>query len=60
MTQRGVSVDVEVFHTREKGWGLRTTQAIPAGTYCMSYVGEVSGIRRTHTFKFACVPTFSS
>ena len=44
---------VERFMTKEKGWGIRTKTAIPAGTFIMEYLGEVvtdkEFKRRMHT-----------
>lgn len=32
---------LEPFKTEKKGWGLKTTQDLPVGTFVMEYVGEV-------------------
>lgn len=44
---------VERFMTEEKGWGIQTKTAIPAGTFIMEYLGEVvtdkEFKRRMHT-----------
>lgn len=39
--QKRQSAKVEVFKTKKKGWGLRTTTELPAGSFIMEYVGEV-------------------
>lgn len=39
--QKCQSAQVEIFKTRKKGWGLRTTQKLPANSFIMEYVGEV-------------------
>lgn len=39
--QKLQSAKVEVFKTRKKGWGLRTTTELPANSFIMEYVGEV-------------------
>lgn len=39
--QKSQSAKVEVFKTRKKGWGLRTTTDLPADSFIMEYVGEV-------------------
>lgn len=39
--QKCQSAKVEVFKTRKKGWGLRTTTELPANSFIMEYVGEV-------------------
>ncbi|KAJ8503872.1 hypothetical protein OPV22_004758 [Ensete ventricosum] len=42
VTQRGVQLHFEVFRTRDRGWGLRSWDAIRAGTFICEYVGEVT------------------
>ncbi|KAI3850967.1 hypothetical protein MKX03_036447 [Papaver bracteatum] len=37
----GVKVRLEVFKTKEKGWGLRSWDPIRAGTFICEYAGEV-------------------
>ncbi len=37
----GLSRDLEVFKTREKGWGVRCWHKIYAGDYIAEYVGEI-------------------
>lgn len=39
--QKCQSAKVEMFKTKKKGWGLRTTTELPANTFIMEYVGEV-------------------
>jgi len=39
--QKLQSAKVEVFKTRKKGWGLRTTTELPINSFIMEYVGEV-------------------
>ena len=39
--QKCQSAKVEMFKTKKKGWGLRTTTELPAGSFIMEYVGEV-------------------
>eukprot|EP00741_Cyanophora_paradoxa_P013836 tig00020710_g13356.t1 len=34
-------LQVEVFHTRERGWGARAAEAIPAGGFVVEYAGEI-------------------
>lgn len=31
----------EVFHTKERGWGVRTRQDLPPGVYVSNYVGDL-------------------
>ena len=38
---RGVTLPLEVFMTRTKGWGVRCAADIPTGTFVCSYVGEL-------------------
>lgn len=35
---------MEVYNTENKGWGLRTLEAIPLGTFVCEYAGEVIGL----------------
>ncbi|KIR51778.1 histone-lysine N-methyltransferase SUV39H [Cryptococcus gattii Ru294] len=41
--QRGRARDtgIEIFKTKEKGWGIRARSFIPSGTYIGSYTGEL-------------------
>lgn len=32
---------LQIFKTKEKGWGVRATKPIPAGTFVCEYVGEI-------------------
>lgn len=41
VVQRGMKVKLGVFWTGLKGWGVRTFEAIPSGTFLFEYVGEV-------------------
>lgn len=41
VTQKGVKLYLEVFKTRNRGWGLRSWDPIRAGTFICEYVGEV-------------------
>ncbi|PWW75971.1 SET domain-containing protein [Tuber magnatum] len=41
VVQRGREVKLQIFMTRECGWGLRTLEPIPKGTYIDSYLGLV-------------------
>lgn len=42
-TQRGLRFRLEVCKTPRKGWGLRTKEAVPAGSFVCEYAGEVLG-----------------
>lgn len=41
VVQRGRKIPLQVFKTISKGWGVRSTQFIPKGTFIEEYVGEV-------------------
>ncbi|XP_047335682.1 histone-lysine N-methyltransferase SUVR4-like [Impatiens glandulifera] len=43
VVQRGININLQVFMTPEvgKGWGLRTLQDLPKGTFVCEYVGEI-------------------
>ncbi|KAF5761900.1 putative histone-lysine N-methyltransferase chromatin remodeling SET family [Helianthus annuus] len=42
VVQRGIQARLQVFMTREgKGWGLRTLEDLPKGTFVCEYVGEI-------------------
>lgn len=41
VVQGGVRVRLEVFSTNNKGWGVRTLEALPHGTFVCEYAGEV-------------------
>lgn len=41
VVQNGRRIPLEIFKTRTKGWGLRSTISIPKGTFVDEYVGEV-------------------
>lgn len=41
MVQRGLRLRLEVYSTKNKGWGVRTLEAIPHGTFVCEYAGEV-------------------
>ncbi|OVA19990.1 SET domain [Macleaya cordata] len=42
VVQRGITCNLQVFLTAEgKGWGLRTLEDLPRGTFVCEYVGEI-------------------
>ncbi|XP_010251776.1 PREDICTED: histone-lysine N-methyltransferase, H3 lysine-9 specific SUVH1-like [Nelumbo nucifera] len=41
VSQTGLKVHLEVFKTKDKGWGLRSWDPIRAGTFICEYAGEV-------------------
>ncbi|KAL3684038.1 hypothetical protein R1sor_002060 [Riccia sorocarpa] len=40
-SQKGIRFNLEVFKTKGKGWGVRSTDYIPQGSFICEYVGEV-------------------
>lgn len=41
VVQGGLRFRLEVFSTKNRGWGVRTLEAIPHGTFVCEYAGEV-------------------
>lgn len=41
VVQRGLRLSLEVYRTRNRGWGVRTLEAITRGTFVCEYAGEV-------------------
>lgn len=41
VVQRGLRLRLEVFSTENRGWGVRTLEAIPQGAFVCEYAGEV-------------------
>eukprot|EP01018_Ginkgo_biloba_P012711 Gb_11902 [translate_table: standard] len=39
--QYGVRFNLEVFNTEDKGWGVRSFDPIPSGSFVCEYIGEV-------------------
>ncbi|KAJ1720670.1 hypothetical protein LPJ53_004731 [Coemansia erecta] len=39
--QKGSNVNLEIFRTQHKGWGVRSRQHIKKGTFIAEYVGEI-------------------
>ncbi|KAI1890896.1 hypothetical protein AGOR_G00158320 [Albula goreensis] len=44
VVQRGLSLGVCVFHSGSRGWGLRSLEPVPRGTFVCEYAGEVIGL----------------
>lgn len=42
ISQAGLKVRLEVFRTKDRGWGLRSWDPIRAGTFICEYAGEVA------------------
>ncbi|KAK6934038.1 Pre-SET domain [Dillenia turbinata] len=48
VSQTGLKIHLEVFKTKDRGWGLRSWDPIRAGTFICEYAGEViDGARAT-------------
>ncbi|ESQ49643.1 hypothetical protein EUTSA_v10020577mg [Eutrema salsugineum] len=42
VVQRGIKCELQVYFTEEgKGWGIRTLQDLPKGTFVCEYIGEI-------------------
>ncbi|KAJ7515986.1 hypothetical protein O6H91_22G037200 [Diphasiastrum complanatum] len=41
VTQHGIKHRLEVFKTKQKGWGVRSWDSIPSGSFICEYIGEV-------------------
>ncbi|KAF5197793.1 Histone-lysine N-methyltransferase, H3 lysine-9 specific SUVH6 [Thalictrum thalictroides] len=41
VSQRGIKLPLEVFKTRNKGWGVRCLSSIPSGSFICEYTGEL-------------------
>ncbi|GAB6027120.1 Histone-lysine N-methyltransferase ehmt1, variant 2 [Chamberlinius hualienensis] len=39
--QHGITCRLQLFRTKDKGWGVRTLRDIPKGTFLCEYIGEV-------------------
>ncbi|XP_058753614.1 histone-lysine N-methyltransferase SUVR5-like [Vicia villosa] len=46
--QKGIQVKLEVFKTKEKGWGVRAGEDILRGTFVCEYIGEVVAKKEVH------------
>ncbi|GMR34276.1 hypothetical protein PMAYCL1PPCAC_04471 [Pristionchus mayeri] len=43
VAQKGAIRPLEIFRTRDRGWGLRSFSTIPAGSFISEYTGELIG-----------------
>ncbi|XP_020599222.1 histone-lysine N-methyltransferase, H3 lysine-9 specific SUVH6-like [Phalaenopsis equestris] len=41
VSQRGIRMQLEIFKTRGRGWGVRSLKSITSGTFICEYVGEL-------------------
>lgn len=53
VVQRGLRLRLEVFSAETKGWGVRTLEAIPRGTFVCEYAGEVIGFQEARRRQLA-------
>ncbi|KAM8933634.1 histone-lysine N-methyltransferase EHMT1 [Pelodytes ibericus] len=57
VVQNGLKVRLQLFRTKSMGWGVRSLQDIPAGTFVCEYVGELisdseADVREDDTYLF--------
>ncbi|XP_063791938.1 histone-lysine N-methyltransferase EHMT1 isoform X2 [Pseudophryne corroboree] len=57
VVQNGLKVRLQMYRTKTMGWGVRTLQDIPTGTFVCEYVGELisdseADVREDDTFLF--------
>ncbi|XP_047437871.1 histone-lysine N-methyltransferase SETMAR [Mugil cephalus] len=53
VVQRGLRLRLQVYGTRNRGWGVRTLQEIPRGTFVCEYAGEVIGFEEARRRQLA-------
>ncbi|XP_048230238.1 histone-lysine N-methyltransferase, H3 lysine-9 specific SUVH5-like isoform X2 [Ricinus communis] len=41
VTQHGIKIHLEIFKTESRGWGVRSLNSIPSGSFICEYVGEL-------------------
>ncbi|KAI3875918.1 hypothetical protein MKW92_030487 [Papaver armeniacum] len=41
VSQHGIKFQLEIFKTKSKGWGVRSLNSIPSGSFICEYTGEV-------------------
>ncbi|KAJ7548913.1 hypothetical protein O6H91_07G032600 [Diphasiastrum complanatum] len=41
VTQHGIKHRLEIFKTKQKGWGVRSWDSIPSGSFVCEYIGEL-------------------
>lgn len=41
VSQRGIRMQLEIFKTNGRGWGVRSLKSIPSGTFICEYIGEM-------------------
>ncbi|XP_069019039.1 histone-lysine N-methyltransferase SETMAR [Embiotoca jacksoni] len=53
VVQRGLQLRLEVYGTCNRGWGVRTLEKIPHGTFVCEYAGEVISFREARRRQLA-------
>ncbi|KAI0988841.1 hypothetical protein GJ496_006696 [Pomphorhynchus laevis] len=48
VVQNGIGVELQLFKTVDKGWGLRSIRDLPAGTYICTYTGHILTDKHTN------------
>ena len=41
VSQRGIKFQLEIFKTKSRGWGVRSLNSIPSGSFICEYIGEL-------------------
>ncbi|KAE8077189.1 hypothetical protein FH972_015777 [Carpinus fangiana] len=41
VSQHGIKFQLEIFKTKSKGWGVRSLNSIPSGSFVCEYIGEL-------------------
>ncbi|GMP81048.1 hypothetical protein CsSME_00035897 [Camellia sinensis var. sinensis] len=41
VSQHGMKIQLEIFKTKSKGWGVRSLTSIPSGSFICEYIGEL-------------------
>lgn len=41
VTQSGIKIQLEIFKTEKRGWGVRSLESIPSGSFICEYTGEL-------------------
>lgn len=41
VSQLGINIQLEIFKTKSMGWGVRSLNSIPSGSFICEYIGEV-------------------
>ncbi|XP_025200890.1 histone-lysine N-methyltransferase EHMT2 [Melanaphis sacchari] len=49
--QKGIKVKLELYKHKDMGWGVRTLQPIPRGTFVCEYIGEIITDQKANDLK---------